>query len=312
MRQKKLFRIFILIIFIFNIFFISTNKKVLNSESYFDIGNGAWVHIETFQNVSDLETIDLVNFFVERDIKNVFFLAKYVDGELLYKKYKDTLTRIVKIFKNYGINVHFYIPISYDPLYLKNNPQDATFLSPNKNNTNPYRDPELKVVSSSSDKYLNYIKNIVKELIYDFNADGIQLDYIRYPNINYGYEDKVKSRFIELGGDWNKILNIFRKGQNIFELYDQKDKDVLLLGRVRSEFVTNFTGEIKSFISSISSNILFSVTLIQSASSFLSYKEGGIDSYPYGFLHFGQDYTELSNFCDFVVHLLIIKIIIRV
>ncbi|HRU74322.1 MAG TPA: stalk domain-containing protein [Caldisericia bacterium] len=300
MRLKKLFRIFLLLILIFNIFFVSYDKEVLNSESYSDIGNGVWVHIATFQNVSDSEVIDLVKFFVERDIKNVFFLAKYVDGELLYKKYKDTLIRIVKIFKNYGINVHFYIPISYDPLYLKNNPQEATFLSPNKNNNNPYRDPELKVVSLGSDKYLNYIKNIVKELIYDFDADGIQLDYIRYPNINYGYEDKVKNRFIELGGDWNKILNIFRKGQNIFELYDQKDKDVLLLGRVRSEFVTNFTGEIKSFISSISSNILFSVTLIQSASSFLSYKDGGIDSYPYGFLHFGQDYTELSNFCDFV------------
>ncbi|HON83587.1 MAG TPA: hypothetical protein PLI22_05565, partial [Caldisericia bacterium] len=191
MRLKKLFRIFLLLILIFNIFFVSYDKEVLNSESYSDIGNGVWVHIETFQNVSDSEIIDLVKFFVERDIKNVFFLAKYVDGELLYKKYKDSLIRIVKIFKNYGINVHFYIPISYDPLYLKNNPQEATFLSPNKNNNNPYRDPELKVVSLGSDKYLNYIKNIVKELIYDFDADGIQLDYIRYPNINYGYEDKV-------------------------------------------------------------------------------------------------------------------------
>ncbi|MGB9749663.1 MAG: stalk domain-containing protein [Caldisericia bacterium] len=277
-----------------------SNKKLLNSESYNDIGNGVWAHISTFQNISDEEITNLIKFFVERDIKNIFFLAKYVDGELLYKKYKDTLIKVIKIFKDYGINVHFYIPISYDPLFLKNYPQEASFLSPDKNNLNPYKDPELKVVSLSSEKYLNYIKNIVKELIYDFDADGIQLDYIRYPNINYGYEEKIKNRFIELGGDWNKILDIFRKGQNIFELYDRNDKDVILLGKVRSEFVTKFTGEIKSFVSSISSNIFFSVTLIQSGSSFLSYKEGGTLSFPYGFLHFGQNYTELSNFCHFV------------
>jgi len=300
MKLKKILNILLFFIFILNIFFITSNKKVLNSESYNNIGNGIWAHIATFQNISDEEMISLINFFVERDIKNIFFLAKYVDGELLYKKYKDTLIKIIEIFKNYGINVHFYIPISYDPLFLKNYPQEASFLSPDKNNLYPHKDPELKVVSLTSEKYLNYIKNIVKELIYDFDADGIQLDYIRYPNINYGYEEVIKNRFIELGGNWNRILDIFRKGQNIFELYDQNDKDVILLGNVRSEFVTKFTGEIKGFVSSISSNIFFSITLIQSGSSFLSYKEGGIDSFPYGFLHFGQNYTELSNFCDFV------------
>jgi|GEM_PF-2633589 len=300
MNFKKIFKASLLLILILNIFSISSYKNYLKAESNIDIGNGIWAHISTFQDLSEIEIIDLIKFLIERDIKNIFFLAKDVDGVLLYKKYKDTLTKVVKIFKNYGINVHFYIPISYDPLYLKSNPDEATFLSPDKNNLNPYKDPELKIVSLGSQKYLNYIKNIIKELIYDFSADGIQLDYIRYPNVNYGYEDIIKNRFIELGGDWNKILNIFRKGQNIFELYDQNDKDVLLLGKVRSEFVTKFAGEIKSYISSISSNIFFSVTLIQSGSSFLSYKEGGIDSFPYGFLHFGQNYNELGELCDFV------------
>lgn len=301
MKFKKIFKILIiLLIFLLNTLYFSYNKNYLKSVINSNIGNGIWAHIQTFQNLKDTEIIDLVEFLIERDIKNIFFLAKYVDGVLLYKKYKDTLIRIVKIFKNYGIAVHFYIPISYDPIYLKINPKEASFLAPDKNNLNPYLDPELKIVSLGSDKYLNYIKNIVKELIYDFNADGIQLDYIRYPNVNYGYEEVIKNKFIELGGNWNKILDIFRKGQNIFALYDQNDSDVILLGKVRSYFVTKFAGEIKSYISSISSNINFSVTLIHSGSSFLSYKEGGIDSFPYGFLHFGQDYSELSKICDFV------------
>lgn len=300
MKYKKIVKTLLICFIITNIFFIFNYKKVIIGQSNIDIGNGIWAHIPTFQNLSDAEIQDLVKFFIERDIKNIFFLAKYVDGELLYKKYKDILNKVVKLFKSYGINVHFYIPISYDPLFLKTSPKEASFLAPNKYNFNPYQDPELKVVSLSSNKYLNYIKNIIKELIYDVNADGIQLDYIRYPNISYGYEDIIKNRFIELGGDWDKVLNIFRKGQNIFELYDQNDKDVLLLSKVRSEFVTKFAGEIKSYISSISSNIYFSVTLIQSGSSFLTYKEGGIDSFPYGFLHFGQNYTELSKISDFV------------
>lgn len=301
MNFKKIFKILIiLLIFILNTLYFSYNKKDSKAVINSNIGNGVWAHIQTFPNLKDTEIIDLVEFLIERDIKNIFFLAKYVDGVLLYKKYKDTLIRIVKIFKNYGIAVHFYIPISYDPLYLKTNPKEASFLAPDKNNLNPYQDPELKIVSLGSEKYLNYIKNIVKELIYDFNADGIQLDYIRYPNVNYGYEEVIKNKFIELGGNWNKILDIFRKGQNIFALYDQNDKDVFLLGKVRSYFVTKFAGEIKSYISSISSNLYFSVTLIHSGSSFLSYKEGGIDSFPYGFLHFGQDYSELSKISDFV------------
>lgn len=299
MNLKKILSLVVLIFIILNSY-IFYEKKELLIASNLSLGNGIWAHITTFQKLSDSKINELIKFLVERDIKNIFFLAKYVDGELLYKKYKDTLLKIVKNFKSYGINVHFYIPIAYDPLFLKNNPKEVSYLSPDSKNLNPYQDPELKVVSLCSDKYLNYIKNIIKELIYDFDADGIQLDYIRYPNVNYGYDDNVKKRFLELGGNWEKILNIFRKGQNIFELYDQNDKDVLLLAKVRSEFVTKFVGEIKSFISSISSRILFSVTLIQSGSSFLSYKEGGIDSFPYGFLHFGQNYTDISNFCDFV------------
>lgn len=297
----KLIKFFLILILIFTFFknFEFKNENVY-SKDYSEIGNGIWAHISTFSNLNDEEIISIIKFLINRDIKNIFFLAKYVDGELLYKKYKDTFSKVVLLFKNYGLNVHCYIPIAYDPNFLKENPQEASFLSPNDKSYDPYRDPELKVVSLSSVKYLNYIKNIIKELIYDFDIDGIQLDYIRYPNINYGYEENFKKNFISKGGNWDRLLNLFRNGENLFELYDKKDKDVILLGETRSEIVTNFVGEIKSFISSISSNILFSVTLIQSASSFLSYKDGTIDSYPYGFLHFGQNYSEISNFCDFV------------
>lgn len=290
----------LLIIFLFlpNITFsknIQTNINNLN-----DIGNGIWIHIDTFSNSSQQEIIDLCKFFLTRNIKNVFILAKDINGELLYKKYENTLLKIVDLFKKYQIRVHYYIPIGYDTKFLKENPNEVSFHSPDRNNSFPYPDRELKVVNLNSKKYLNYIKTIIKELIYYYDADGIQLDYIRYPNVYYGYDDYLKNNFILRGGNWEKILDIFRKNIDIFSLYDNKDKDVILLADLRSEVITNFSNEIKSFISSISKEILFSVTLIQSGSSFLSYKEGGKDSFPYGFLHFGQDYKKLSEISDFV------------
>lgn len=280
---------------------ISFSKNIqFNKFNLNDIGNGIWIHINTFSNSSQKEIIDLCKFFLNRNIKNVFILAKDINGELLYKKYENTLLRIVGIFKKYQINVHYYIPIGYDPKFLKENQSEASLHSPDKNNPFPYPDKELKVVNLNSKKYINYIKTIVKELIYYYEADGIQLDYIRYPNVYYGYDDYVKNNFISRGGNWNRVLEIFIKNIDIFSLYDNKDKDVILLADIRSEVITNFSNEIKSFISSISKEILFSVTLIQSGSSFLSYREGGKDSFPYGFLHFGQDYKKLSEISDFV------------
>ncbi|MBC7195241.1 MAG: hypothetical protein H5U37_06265, partial [Caldisericia bacterium] len=286
------------IILIFLLLFSSFSFKF--KEKNFDLGNGIWIHIDTFENVKDEDLDNLCKFLIKRNIRNVFILAKDLNGELLYKKYEKTLLKINKFFKNYYIRIHFYIPIGYDEKFLKENPEEASYHSPDKENYNTYPDKDLKVVNLNSKKYLNYIKKIVKELIYYYDAEGIQLDYIRYPNVYFGYDEWVKKELLSRGGNWDKIMNIFRKGDNIFTLFDEQDKDILLLSKVRSEVVTNFANEIKSFINSISKEILFSVTLIQSGSSFLSYKEGGKDSFPYGFLHFGQDYKSLSEICDFV------------
>lgn len=293
--------IFIIIFIFISLFFqnLTISKKLYLFNNY-DLGNGIWIHINTFNNSSEEEIYNLCKFLLKRDIRNVFILAKDINGELLYKKYEATLLKILKIFEKFEIKIHYYIPIAYDPKFLKDNPKEASFLSPDKNNLYPYPDKDLKVVNLSSNKYLNYIKVIVQELIYHYDAQGIQLDYIRYPNINYGYDDNLKNIFISYGGNWERILDFFRKNVDIFTLYDNKDKDVILLSKARSEIITKFASEISGFVKSISKDILFSVTLIQSGSSFLSYKEGGKDSFPYGFLHFGQDYKKLSEISDFV------------
>lgn len=280
------------------IILLSLNIRISYSEER--IGNGIWVHIDTFVGKSDSEIEDITRFLILKEIRNIFILAKGANGTLLYKKYEDTLKRMVKIFKDYGIKIHFYIPVTIDPYFLKKNLEDASYHSPDSSHTSPYKDPDLRYVNLTSEKYLSYIKTIVRELILNFDADGIQLDYIRYPNIYYGYSDEEKERFINNGGNWNRVLSIMREGKDIFSLYDKGDIDVVLWAKTRGEIVNNFAGNIKSFISGISSKIMFSVVLIQSGSSFSSYAEAGKDSYPWGILHFSQDYSFLSKLSDFV------------
>ncbi|HDL50419.1 MAG TPA: hypothetical protein ENG37_00220, partial [Firmicutes bacterium] len=96
------------------------------------IGNGIWIHIDTFVERTNTEVKELSRFLILKDIKNVFILAKSAEGTLLYKKYEGTLKRIIKIFKDYGIKIHFYIPITIDPYFLKKNPNDASFHSPDR------------------------------------------------------------------------------------------------------------------------------------------------------------------------------------
>ncbi len=284
--------ILILITFTLNTPFSYSKEKI--------IGNGIWIHIDTFVERTNAEVEELSRFLILKDIRNVFILAKSAEGTLLYKKYEGTLRRIIRIFKDYGIKIHFYIPITIDPYFLKKNANDASFHSPDGSHYYPYRDPKLRYVNLTSERYLSYIKTIIRELILNFDADGIQLDYIRYPNIYYGYSEEEKERFINKGGNWNRILSIMREGTNIFSLYDKKDIDVLLWAETRSEIVTDFAGKIRSFISGISSQVMFSVVLIQSGSSFSSYAEEGHDSYPWGILHFSQNYEALSRLSDFV------------
>lgn len=40
-----------------------------------------------------------------------------------------------------------------------------------------------------------YLMNIFKEIVTNYNVDGLHLDYVRYPAANYGYDDATQARF---------------------------------------------------------------------------------------------------------------------
>lgn len=121
--------------------------------------------------------------FKELKINTVIFLVKHPNGVVYYKsKYAhpacnwDVLEYIVKKCKEYKIEIHPYLNIfAEEGYFLQENPEYAE-VRKDGTRTN-WSSPAVKAVRQR-------MLNMIKELIQNYDIDGIQLDRIRYQGYN--------------------------------------------------------------------------------------------------------------------------------
>lgn len=119
----------------------------------------------------------------EMKINTVVFLVKYPNGLVYYKsKYArpacdwDTLEYVIKKCREYKMEIHPYLNIfAEEGYFLQENPEYAE-VRQDGTRTN-WSSPAVKEVRQR-------MLNMIKEIIQNYDVDGIQLDRIRYQGYN--------------------------------------------------------------------------------------------------------------------------------
>ncbi len=145
--------------------------------------NAVWYNVYTIDLSDEQKAKEIIDQQFEKlndmHINTVFFLTKYTDGKVYYNSKIapraskwDVLEYIVKKSRHYNMEIHPYINVFIEEgNLLKENPlwaekrQDGTVLT--------WSSPAVDAVR-------NRILAIVKEIIKNYDVDGIQLDRIRY------------------------------------------------------------------------------------------------------------------------------------
>ena len=196
-----------------------STEKSIDVKSKVAKGNGIYI-VPNLK--SDQEVRQFIKLCKEMKINKIFILSKSTNGDVEYPSDKFRVAKQVGTFDCYGaicdaarkenIAVHAWFVIfaesAKDPVpIIKEHPEYLIVNRAGKSNVEQPTwstvDPKYSKywVCPTAEGYINYLKEMMQEVIDKYNVDGIHLDYIRYPEEvdarQYCYCDRCKALFKE-------------------------------------------------------------------------------------------------------------------
>ena len=172
--------------------------------------------------IDSLKINSLINFSKENDLNKIFFKVRN-NGDSFYKSNLvyhsemldslfDPLEYLLKKTENLNIEIHawFNTYLLWNKAYFPQNREHYYYLCPNclESDINGKSDSKIQLTKNQSKEWEgvflapthpdvnNYLVSIINEIIYNYDIDGIHLDYIRYQDSFYGYNPKGIEDFI--------------------------------------------------------------------------------------------------------------------
>ncbi len=295
------------------LFFFSTilnaNNLQQKNNRYLWVVRTALITEKNIDEMIQFATLNRINNIIVqvRGRGDAYYNSKIVSkSNLIKNKEFDPLSYITALAKNKGIKVHVWLntyllwsskklPFQKNHILLTNPDwlDHNNFSTPNVLN-------ELKKVGSKNNSfeglYLSpdhpsvnkYLLNVFKELLLNYEIDGLHLDYIRYHDSDYGknfhvysdIKDNIRINSSD-GSEWsqtkrNSVTNLIRNTKNLItelgfdiefsaavkpNLYEAKQRyfqewDVwLAAGYLDKAMIMNYSPDLKVFSNNI--NILF-------------------------------------------------------
>jgi uncharacterized lipoprotein YddW (UPF0748 family) len=177
----------------------------------------------------------------------------------------DPLFLITDYAKDKNISVHAWLntmyafpgkgyEIDYDHILFKNydwftsarDIPDPWFV---ERNELIKRDSEGLYLSPFKDGVKEYLGEVVMELVDNYDIDGIHLDFIRYPNIRFGYDYEAREEFEELYGIDPLQLAYHNVNEKIPSRMSEIWMDVLTL--LWYEYRANYITGVVSYINDV-------------------------------------------------------------
>lgn len=132
----------------------------------------------------------------------------------------------------------------------------------NKNQNNSQIQTNLIFISPGIDDVRNYLFNVIREVVDSYAIDGVHLDYVRYADENFCYNEILRKKFFSL---YNvDPLDLVENPERIEKSFG-KDRLWEFERRwqnFRGEQITIFVRQIKNYIEKENSSILFSTAVV--------------------------------------------------
>lgn len=163
---------------------------------------GLFTKSQVDNTIKACKTAGITDLFVQvRRMNDAYYTSKIVPKATNLKENFDMLDYTIKSCKKNNIKVHAWFVIcriGRDDYKKSLNPNQISWLDKDKKGNlisekNVFIDP-------SNEAARKYITSVIKEVITKYPVDGVHLDYIRYPNANYGFcPHSVKQFTLETG-----------------------------------------------------------------------------------------------------------------
>ncbi len=257
---KKNFKLLFLV---YSFFFFPQYSFSSNIDSKIEF-RAIWVLRSSLVNKDEIDKIlefakdnNFNHIFLQvRGRGDAFYNSSFVPKSNLIKPNNfDPLSYALQKSKKLNIKIHLWLNMLLiwssktkpkNSFHIYNNHSDwidKSFLPKEESNINHF-----KFLSPSHPGVKNHLKNVIKELLLNYDFDGIHYDYIRYSDLDYGYNEVAISIFKKqykldeknfffdnrISEEYNNNWNDFRRNQlsNLvkdlsFEIRKQKDAIII-------------------------------------------------------------------------------------
>jgi uncharacterized lipoprotein YddW (UPF0748 family) len=266
-----------------------------------------WVHYDSLDAYGVDKGLQEIK---DMGFTDIFLLVKGISGKvcwpsrLTYSYYSNTniLAQTVAFCKRNNIRIHAWFVVNQDKAYLSEHPDSRMYGIPGT------RNGDFQRVGNTVDfvtdtLYRNYVISLMKEVVENYDVDGIHLDYIRYPTGSWGWGPYQLGRALMNSEDVNFLLDNAIKtwgdsgdGSTFIDMYEEfKYADVNEWVQARMEDVRKLVDEIRTAVKSVKSDVVLSAALMP---------EGGDTDFKnnaFAMVHYGQRYADFGELCDMMV-----------
>lgn len=252
------------------------------------------------QSVCDLGAQRVAELCAHISVTDIYFLTKGLAGTASYRSAiappcceRDLLAELLDAAHARGIRVHAWLTSASDEAYKARFPQSGR--------CHYTRGRDRGLIALTDKAYLDYMKDVVRELCSGYRIDGLHLDYIRYNHLLYGWSEDDQARYAAAGADVAHLRDMmdktFADGPHadpdcIFNAYRAGDASAHALAGVRRSDVKRFASALTACARGIRSDLILSAALMP---------EGAYEDPAFAALHYGQNYEDAAALYDFLL-----------
>jgi uncharacterized lipoprotein YddW (UPF0748 family) len=259
---------------------------------------GVWLWGSTVREMGKDGVVTVIDDLRNSGFTDIFLLVKGESGVVGYpsrvalstvKTEGDLLKAIIAEAHKSRMKVHAWFVVNGDAAWTAKHPEDMMVHLKNG--------PTSGRVSPLAPNYQKYIKDLIREIIDNYDIDGVHLDYIRYSHAVYSFDKYVLDAAKNRGIDVNQVKNILNQtfynpkdGSIVIRAYQSGDPAIVAWEKLRRDIITGFAQNIKEVVKSAQHPLPFSAALMP---------EGSYDP-TFADVYYAQNYKDAGALYDFV------------
>lgn len=196
--MKKILLLLIIILISANVFSADIHGVYVSTWN-----PGAFSKAEIDKTLNDAKKAHVTDLFIQvRRMDEAYYYSSFVRPADNLKEKFDMLNYVIRQAKNRNIKVHAWFVIcriAMGDYKKKLSEKQLSWLD--KDIKGNYDNENNVFIDPSNYEARKYIASVIEEVVNKYKVEGVHLDYIRYPNANFGYSENSKLNYTLESGD---------------------------------------------------------------------------------------------------------------